>query len=386
MADKKPLKILILSYDWRNIFENDFESLKSKLERDRLDPNFNNFFIFNWSSKNYYGKRERIETVHLKTWLTRNRVVWDIAAIFALPFILWRRKFKPDIIFLLEFPLVFSAIPLKAIGSKIILLLGALPSGLARAHKEKLRYFYQRFAEILTRNFVDTYFFISEATKNYLLNLGVNEKLMKKLDLNVIKSEEELIKKADPIYIKRKLNIPENFKIILSVGRLEPEKGFPRLIKAFKDADIKDAVLIIAGEGVLRQELENLVKKLDLSKKVIFAGHVKRNEIWSFYKAADAFILLSYSEGLGVVLWEAMYAGAPVIGSRIGGILDTIGEGEERGFLWEEGDGIEKLKSIFEKVFERKEIEDKIKKARNYVKNIIEKNYNINDLLKKHDQ
>lgn len=55
MIEKK-LNILMIGFDWRNIFEHDYNQLIEKLERDCLNPEFNNFFIFDWSTKTYYKK------------------------------------------------------------------------------------------------------------------------------------------------------------------------------------------------------------------------------------------------------------------------------------------------------------------------------------------
>ena len=55
--------------------------------------------------------------------------------------------------------------------------------------------------------------------------------------------------------------------------------------------------------------------------------------LWNYFYDADIFMLLSQSEGLGLVFWEAMYARVPVIGSMASGILETIGADGFAGFL-----------------------------------------------------
>src|SRR3989339_822466 len=89
----KKLNILIISFDWRNIFQNDFGQLISKLKRDRLYIEDNNLFLFNWGIKGYHQKKENIETFHVKYFLTKNRVVCDILSLFILPWVLFKYKF-----------------------------------------------------------------------------------------------------------------------------------------------------------------------------------------------------------------------------------------------------------------------------------------------------
>jgi glycosyltransferase involved in cell wall biosynthesis len=151
------------------------------------------------------------------------------------------------------------------------------------------------------------------------------------------------------------------------VARLEHEKGLDRLIDALCELKRKDVVLVVAGKGSMRSELEQLALKRGVADRVIFAGAVPREEIWSFYKDADAFLLLSRAEALGLVFWEAMYAGLPVIGSRAVGIVETIGADEERGFFWEPGDGIEALAERLQMCFDRDAAERRLKLARAYV-------------------
>lgn len=100
--------------------------------------------------------------------------------------------------------------------------------------------------------------------------------------------------------------------VFLAVGRLTQQKDFVTLIKAFSILRAKKvARLMILGEGELRDELENLIKKLGISKDVAIPGFVKNPYI--YMKNASAFVMSSRWEGLGNVLIEAMACGCPVI-------------------------------------------------------------------------
>lgn len=99
----------------------------------------------------------------------------------------------------------------------------------------------------------------------------------------------------------------------------------------------------IAGDGPLRESLEALVTELGLEQHVEFLGQVSSEDLRRIFGDCDLFMLNSViasdgcSEGQGVVLLEAQASGAPVIGSRSGGIPENIVEGRT-GFLVPERD------------------------------------------------
>ena len=115
--------------------------------------------------------------------------------VFLLPLNIIKYKFKPDIIFLYDFPTIFGSIFLKYFyKSKIFLILGALPSSLAKTRR-KFNFFivfYYKLSEILLNIFVDKYFAISEATQNYLINMGIKEQKINFLYPNTIKRDQDL--------------------------------------------------------------------------------------------------------------------------------------------------------------------------------------------------
>lgn len=125
-------------------------------------------------------------------------------------------------------------------------------------------------------------------------------------------------------------------KIILSVGRLVPEKGHKYLIEAFSQLPQLDWKLIILGEGSLRQELEDLILKLDIEDRVLLPGVVKDIDAWLHKSSIFAFP--SISEGFPNALIEAMSIGLPSISFDCdAGPRDIIKHGEN-GFLIKTGD------------------------------------------------
>jgi glycosyltransferase involved in cell wall biosynthesis len=100
--------------------------------------------------------------------------------------------------------------------------------------------------------------------------------------------------------------------VLLGIGRLEEQKDFTNLIRAFKILQTtRDARLVILGEGALRSHLEALIGKLGLSKNVLLPGFVANP--YSFLSKAAVFVLSSRWEGLPTVLIEAMACGVPVV-------------------------------------------------------------------------
>lgn len=112
----------------------------------------------------------------------------------------------------------------------------------------------------------------------------------------------------------KELNLPDNCKIILTVGRLSHEKNLEMLINAFNEISNENIFLLIVGDGPRRKYLEALVNRLNLTKKIIFTGI--RYDIERFYRIADLFVLTSIYEGFGLVYLEAMSSGIPCIGLK----------------------------------------------------------------------
>ncbi len=142
----------------------------------------------------------------------------------------------------------------------------------------------------------------------------------------------------------------ERFTMV-AVGRLHAVKNHVFLVRScgwLKDAGI-DFECLIAGEGPERGELERLVRNLGLGRHVSLLGHVPREQTASLYDRADVVVLTSRSEGIPLVLMEAMARGRIVLAPAITGIPELLIPGKT-GFLYEPGsmrDFVEHLSSIF---------------------------------------
>jgi glycosyltransferase involved in cell wall biosynthesis len=145
-------------------------------------------------------------------------------------------------------------------------------------------------------------------------------------------------------------------KTILYAGRLIEWKGVEYLIKALPEviANHPQAKLVVVGSGPCKKDLVTVTERLNLQDKVTFHDTVPQEELARYYSAARVFVLPSIvneggvTEGLGVVLLEAMASRVPVIGSAIGGIPDIIRD-QETGLLVRQkdpGDLAEKINRV----------------------------------------
>ncbi|MBA3047018.1 glycosyltransferase [Patescibacteria group bacterium] len=124
----------------------------------------------------------------------------------------------------------------------------------------------------------------------------------------------------------------ENFKIIMTAGRLVPWKGADGLIKSLaylkEDKSLPLVKLIIVGDGPDRGRLEELAKEQEAGDTVIFTGKIPLEEVYAYYNLADVFVLNSQYEGLSHVILEALSLGKPVIASNCGGNPEVVEHGK----------------------------------------------------------
>ncbi len=118
--------------------------------------------------------------------------------------------------------------------------------------------------------------------------------------------------------------IPEEAILFVSVGRLEPVKGFDILLQSFALASKgrENMYLMIVGDGNEKDSLKSLVELLGIARYVRFVGAM--DDIRPALAAADIFVLASRNEGMGRVIVEALAASLPIIGSNVCGIASLI--------------------------------------------------------------
>ena len=133
---------------------------------------------------------------------------------------------------------------------------------------------------------------------------------------------------------RQELEIPKDAFIILCPRRLVPKNGVAFAVKAMKELDRnRKALLILAGDGPERRSIEDLVKAEGLSERVLIRGSVQHRIIDRYYAAADAIVIPSVlsagvEEATSLSMLEGMAAGKPVIVTDIGGLKETVQNGE----------------------------------------------------------
>jgi glycosyltransferase involved in cell wall biosynthesis len=115
--------------------------------------------------------------------------------------------------------------------------------------------------------------------------------------------------------------------VLLGVGRLSHEKGFDRLIEAFKTVKgtYAEAGLIVIGEGRYRKRLEQQAADLGLNDSVYLPGYY--DNVPALMARSDLLCMPSRTEGLPITLLEAMAVGVPICASDVGEIRAVLGDG-----------------------------------------------------------
>lgn len=124
----------------------------------------------------------------------------------------------------------------------------------------------------------------------------------------------------------------EGHFVWLAVGRLDFQKDYPNLLRAFAMVreERPEAVLLIAGDGPLRPAIEELACDLGLEETVRFLGI--RHDIPELMNAADAYVMSSSWEGMPMVLLEASAMKLPIVATDVGGNREVVQDGVT-GFL-----------------------------------------------------
>lgn len=133
-----------------------------------------------------------------------------------------------------------------------------------------------------------------------------------------------------PIETRRRLGVPEDRMVAVTVGRLAEQKGYSVLLEAVAGLHPEKIGLhfLWVGEGELRPVLEAQIASCGLGASVTLAGF--RREVRSLLRASDLFILPSlYEGGSSQAMLEALAEGLPVIASRLPGVVEAVRDGEE---------------------------------------------------------
>ena len=174
---------------------------------------------------------------------------------------------------------------------------------------------------------------VSVRVRNFVLALGVAPE---KITVVPIWVDVEKFEKGVAQFDLHR-SYPSFSRIILSMGRLEPEKNYFKLIKVF--AQIlkahEDTMLLIVGSGSERERLVTLARTLGIENSVVLLPWAR--DVVSYYKTSDIYVQPSFYEGWGMAVIEAMASGLPVLMTDVGCAGEVV-RNEETGLLVPVGD------------------------------------------------
>ncbi|MGM9876389.1 MAG: glycosyltransferase [Bacilli bacterium] len=152
-----------------------------------------------------------------------------------------------------------------------------------------------------------------------------------------------------------------NNKNIITVSRLDYGKRNDDIIRAFSKLKEKDWKLYIVGDGKEYNNLTKLVKELKLEDRVILTGYKNKEKIEEYMLKSSLFLMASETEGLPMVLLEAMSYGIPCIAYETASGVNDIIDNDKNGYVIKNRDEVEYVEKI-EKVITNQKLRDKLGK------------------------
>jgi 1,2-diacylglycerol 3-alpha-glucosyltransferase len=128
---------------------------------------------------------------------------------------------------------------------------------------------------------------------------------------------------------REELDVPREARLFLYAGRLAAEKNLLFLLRGFARIrrELPDSILVVAGDGPLRERMEREANALGIRPEVRFTGFLDHPRLVDLYRAADLFLFASKTETQGLVLVEAMAGGTPAVAVGELGVVDVVRDG-----------------------------------------------------------
>lgn len=174
-------------------------------------------------------------------------------------------------------------------------------------------------------------------------------------DYYLVKKVKKTCVIRNPLILEEATPFSNKENYIISVGRLDKQKNYPMLIRAFTKAKKTDKFtekLYIVGAGPQQAELQNLINSLKMEQEIMLLG--RKSNVRKYLNKAKAFILSSDYEGLPNAMLEAMDAGLPIISTDFftGAAREFVDE--ENGYIVPIGD-ISKMAKAIEELLGKQE-------------------------------
>ncbi len=240
-------------------------------------------------------------------------------------------EFKPDIIFTQwAYPDGWAAVKLgHEAGLPVVI--QVLGSDVLLLHEHPAR----RAGTLQALNEADGIWAVSQDLAKNLVQLGISPEKVRVIYDGV---DPAVFHPGDQQAARIKLGLDLQKKIILFVGNLVPVKALDKLLSACEQVKHQGITFqaVIIGQGELWEALEQQRLTLKCKDDVKLYGSMPQDTLPDWYRAADVFVLPSYSEGVPNVLLEASACGLPYVASNVGGIPEIAGRGH--GILVPSGD------------------------------------------------
>lgn len=189
-------------------------------------------------------------------------------------------------------------------------------------HRRILYRFFDRFLE----RYVDRFIVVSKNLKNFLIKTRQipSKKIVKIYNGIEIDSFKPNLQAKDYKQLKKSFNINEETFTVGAIGRLCWQKGFEYFLRSIPKIirNNNKVNFLLIGAGPLEKPLENLAKRLEIDKRVVFTGF--RDDIRSILAMIDVLVVPSIREGFPMIILEAMAMAKPIIASNLPGISEQL--------------------------------------------------------------
>jgi len=314
-------------------------------------------------------REKKIPLIIVKELVREINPFYDIIAFLKLFFIFKKKKY--DIVHTHSAKAgILGRISAKIANPKTIVIhtIHGLPF---HPYQNRILNFFYILAEKIAYYFTDHFICVGEIMKEKSLKARIGEES----DYTVIYSGFEVepyiefAKRKDEL--RKKYDIKPNEKVIGMIGRLFYLKGQEYLIEAFKDISERfpHTKLLLVGDGILREKLENYAQRNNISDRVIFTGLVPPEKIPEYVAIIDILVHTSLREGLPKTVAQGLAGGKPVVAFDIDGTKEIVINGKT-GFIVPPKD-INSLKEKIIYFLENSEISDKMgKEGQKLIKNL----------------
>ncbi len=290
---------------------------------------------------------DRVRALGCQVYFVKMRAPYDLLAVVELVKLF--KDIKPDVVhthFMRENFLVIDA-------SKFI----HIPAIFSTVHRLEPKNLLQALANRIYSRGLTKFIAVSPLAKQYLLDEGVRESKI----VTILNGVE--LGKVDKTGIRKQYSVDGGTKALCYVGRFTEEKGHALLLRAFAKLEDQEAVLLLAGDGALLEEMKALAKKLKIFERLLFLGNVEDG--YRITAAADIYIQPSLIENMPMAVEEAMLLGVPVVASDCDAHKLLLKNGE-LGTLFENGSVISLSKALNEAIGDKSVLQKKSKEAKQY--------------------